>query len=179
MDGVIVNFVRGALDYFKSSLDIAECRWNFPGQMGYAGGNDPKFWEPLGYDFWANLPWTAEGPSLIKQLEEMVGQKNIGLLTSPCDTDGCVEGKRTWVKNNLPAYKRQLIVTPAKNLFAAPKKILVDDHDPNVEGFRSAGGNAVLVPRPWNCEMHLTDGKGGCNVTQVVNRVRDTIHKIV
>jgi 5'(3')-deoxyribonucleotidase len=94
------------------------------------------FWAHFAFEeFWANLKWTPEGQGLLKYTEEMVGQENIGLLTTPMDIAGCIEGKRQWIKKNLPEYSKQLIVTPAKYLLAGPKKILVDDHDPNITKF--------------------------------------------
>lgn len=179
MDGVLVDFVGGALDLFGSDLDIADTRWDFPGQIGFQGGNDPEFWDPLGYEFWAGLEWTREGESLLRQLEVLVGQPNIGLLTSPCHTKGCAEGKREWVKQHLPQYQRQLFLGSAKHLFASPRKILIDDHDPNVENFQKYSGQSILVPRPWNSDRHLTDAKGGFDLNVVTDRILGTLHKIV
>ena len=179
MDGVLVDFVGGALDLFGSDLDIADARWNFPGQIGFTGGEDPAFWDPLGYEFWANLEWTKEGQSLLNRLETLVGHNNIGLLSSPCHTEGCAEGKRAWIKKHLPQYQKHLFLGSAKHLFASRKKILVDDHDPNVENFQKYGGQSILVPRPWNSERHLTDDKGGFELNALMDKVHGTLHKIV
>lgn len=187
MDGVLVNFVQGALDHLKSDRCISDVTWNFPVDMfGYKEPYDPEFWKLFATEeFWANLKWTEEGQSLLRQVEDMVGQKNIGLLTTPMDIAGCIEGKRTWIKNNLPEYRKQLITTSAKGLFAAPGKILVDDHDPNVINFQKhpdgtpTGGRAILVPRPWNCDKHRTIGKGGFNLQEIVTDIRETVRLIV
>jgi 5'(3')-deoxyribonucleotidase len=187
LDGVLVNFVQGALDFLKSDNCISDVTWNFPKDMfGYADPYCPKFWDQFASeDFWANLKWTDEGQSLVKAVEEMVGQKNIGLLTTPMDIKGCVEGKRTWVKNNLPEYQKQLIITPAKYLLASEGKILVDDHDPNLEKFtkhpdgKLTGGQAILVPRPWNCGKPRTVGKGGFDVSVTKSELRWAIRRIV
>jgi len=63
-------------------------------------------------------------------------------------------GKALWVQKHLPEYSKRLIVTPVpKSEFAHRDILLIDDKDENVEGFVKAGGNAILVPRPWN-ELH-------------------------
>lgn len=186
MDGVLSNFVQGALDHFGSKADIHDVTWDFPRDiLGFKDAGDMDFWNQLGYDFWANLEWTPEGQSLVKGVEEMVGQENIGILTAPQDTAGCVDGKRAWIKKHLPKYVKQLVVTPAKTLFAAPMKILVDDHDPNITKFTKTpqghptGGRGVLVPRPWNSAKPRTDGKGGCDVAPLLSELRWTIRQTV
>jgi hypothetical protein len=185
-DGVLSAFVPGALSFFHSNADINDITWDFPRDiLGFKDAGDMDFWNQLGYDFWANLDWTPEGQGLVKQVEELVGQENIGILTAPQDTTGCVDGKRAWIKKHLPKYTKQLVVTPAKTLFAAPKKILVDDHDPNITKFTKTpqglptGGSGVLIPRPWNSAKQRTDGKGGFDLTSIVSELRWAIRQTV
>lgn len=186
MDGVLVNFVRGALDHLGSGAEMNDITWDFPKDVfGYSDAYDPTFWAHFATEeFWANLDWTPEGQSLLKGVEEMVGQENIGLLTTPMDIAGCIEGKKQWVKKHLPKYQKQLIVTPAKYLLSGLGKLLVDDHDPNLHKFtrtpqgHPSGGRAVLVPRPWNSGKHLTDGKGGCDVNVIQSDLRSLIREI-
>jgi hypothetical protein len=134
MDGVLVDFVTGACRTHGSTLYLEPhlVSWGFPTQI------------------WAGLGWTPEGKDLLAGVEALVGAESIALMTSPCDTPGSVEGKVEWVRRNLPAYRRRLFVGPAKHLAAGPAKILVDDHDANVDKFRAHGGAAVQPPRPWN-----------------------------
>jgi hypothetical protein len=160
LDGVLVDFVSGALALHGVTLPRSEVRWNFLTQIGFDGINDPRFWSPMGHDFWANLPWTAEGPLVLLAVERLYGADNVALMTSPCDTPGSVEGKLSWVCRELPAYRRRLFVGPAKHLAAGPGKVLVDDHDANVDKFCAAGGSALLVPRPWNRRRGETDSEG-------------------
>lgn len=49
-----------------------------------------------------------------------------------------------------PADEIKGEVLSHKDLYAKPGQILIDDADHNVEAFRSADGEAILVPRPWN-----------------------------
>lgn len=149
LDGFLSNFVAGACVAHGSDLHtrMGEVRRDLAGQLGI----DPAtFWGKFGRGFWADLPTHDDGFALLAHAELTVGAANIGVLTSPCDTDGCTDGKRDWVARHLPEYKRRLFVGSAKELFAGKNKVLIDDHDANVDKFVAAGGRALLVPRPWN-----------------------------
>lgn len=148
LDGVLVDFVSGAQRLHGQPVGphlITD--WDF-----YEGwGLTPEsFWAPMGEEFWAGLDWTAEGRSILAVVEAAVGRENVCLLTSPCDTPGCVEGKVRWIRRYLPEYRRRFLVGPAKEYAAGPGRVLIDDSDANVIRFSAAGGNTVLVPRPWN-----------------------------
>lgn len=153
MDGVLVDFIGGAYGLHQRPMPDA-VPWRIWEEMGLT---EEEFWAPMGHDFWANLPWTPEGQLLVRQLELMVGAENICLLTSPCLTPGCAEGKLAWIGRHLPQYRRQYLLGPAKGFAAGPGKVLVDDHEKNVADFRSMGGGAVLVPRPWNSNASHLD----------------------
>lgn len=146
LDGVLVNFVRGA-HLAHGREPVARVEWNFFEPWGMT---PVEFWAPMGFDFWLNLTWTDEGRELLRGLEGLIPSDRIALLTSPCDTRGGVEGKVEWVRRHMPDYRRRLLVGPPKYLMAGPGKVLVDDHEPNVDGFLGEGGRAVLVPRSWN-----------------------------
>lgn len=159
LDGVLVDFVGGAFRLHGRSVPAADVQWGFPEQLGFSGVNDPAFWEPMGFDFWAGLAWTPEGRDVLRSVEAAFGDR-VAVMTSPCDTPGAVEGKVAWVRRELPAYRRRFFVGPAKDMAAGPGKVLVDDHDANVDKFVAAGGAAVLVPRPWNRRRDETvDGR--------------------
>lgn len=158
LDGVLANFVRGALvHYGRQDVGEGYVRWGIEAQLGLSPA---EFWSGLGFDFWANLEPYGDGFHLFARAAELCGE-NIGLLTSPCDTAGCVDGKRAWVARHLPAYSRHLFVGSAKHLFAGPDKVLVDDHDANVDKFSAAGGRTVQPPRPWNRYAHNCLPGGG------------------
>ena len=40
--------------------------------------------------------------------------------------------------------------TNVKSALAGPRKILVDDSPSTIEAFAAAGGQAIMVPQPWN-----------------------------
>ncbi len=148
LDGVLCDFVRGALAaHGRADVPEASVAWGIESQLGI---EPAAFWGRLGFDFWAGLEPYPDGFALLRRAEELVGPERIGLLTSPCDTAGCVDGKRAWVVRHLPGYARRLFVGSAKELFAGPSKVLVDDHDANVDRFLAAGGFTFQPPRPWN-----------------------------
>lgn len=147
LDGVLVDFVGGALKLHGIENYTVDT-WNFDKLL--FPDNTNKFWEPLGFDFWADLEWTDEGKELFDRLLKMAGGENICFLTSPCLTVGSVEGKIEWLRRNIPQLSRQYAICPAKHFLARKDALLVDDSDMNVERFVDAGGRAVTVPRLWN-----------------------------
>ena len=146
IDGVLADFVSGAAKlHGKDPSSVTT--WHFFEQWGMTAAD---FWNPLGRDFWASLPLTVEAHWIMLVCETAVTRENICLLTSPCDTDGCLEGKRDWVRKHFPEYKRRLLIGAAKEFCASPQTMLVDDHDKNCDTFMLAGGWSCLFPRPWN-----------------------------
>ena len=172
LDGVLVDFIRGALRVHNKELPIEDVRWDFHEQVGIPNN---EFWEPMGFDFWANLDWMGEGQDLLRGIEGLFGE-SVVLLTSPCLTVGSVEGKVDWVKRNIPGYQRRLFVGPAKHLLASHCKVLVDDHDVNVDKFREHGGKAILVPRPWNSRRKDTIS-GNFNVEKLLGEIQDEMYR--
>jgi 5'(3')-deoxyribonucleotidase len=150
LDGVLTDFVKAACDRYgrcpyANGKNAGE--WDIVKLLGV---NPTDFWSGCGRDFWAHLPWTADGRQILDECERTFGRQNVCLLTSPPDTPGSVQGKLDWVHRELPAYRRRVLVGAAKEFCAGPSRVLVDDSDANVSRFEDAGGRAVLVPRPWN-----------------------------
>ena len=172
MDGVLADFVSGTFAAHGKSIPVETVEWGFPVQLGFDGVNDPRFWEPFGRDFWANLSPYRDGLELLRAAEGLIGPEQIALLSSPCDTPGCADGKRDWVAKHLPAYRRRLFLGSAKELFAGKQKVLVDDHDPNCEKFAAAGGHAVTPPRPWNRHKPACLPGGGFGLAGVLEQLQ-------
>lgn len=155
MDGVLADFVGGAALFHKKdrwsvvTSDITEC-WNMPKE---------DFWKPLGYDFWVNLPKTEEADYIIGLCEEELPSENIAILTSPCKTNGCSDGKREWINKHFPKYKKRILMGSAKHFCASPDALLIDDSDDKIAKFVNAGGEGFLYPRPWNCNKHSSGDK--------------------
>lgn len=157
MDGVLAQFVRGTLALHHSKLSHADITdWNMGKLMGIA---DSAFYAPMGFDFWSSLTTYADGMELFDLIIANNTGERIALLSSPVETHGCYDGKRVWVKRHLPGMVKSLFVGSDKSLFAHAGAILIDDSDTNVASFREAGGQAVLIPRPWNV------ARGGCDAT--------------
>jgi 5'(3')-deoxyribonucleotidase len=150
LDGVLVDFVRGSLAFHDKYIPYSEVTWDFADRV--FPGEPEKFWEPLSYDFWANLPKTPQCDALVEGLIEIFGAKNICICTSPIQTPGCIDGKLEWVRRNLPkCFHRQYMICPVKHFAAASNRILIDDRDENIVDFVKAGGRGRLIPQPWNC----------------------------
>jgi hypothetical protein len=148
MDGILSDFVRGALAHHnRSDFPVENIQWGIEAQLGIT---PHEFWAGMGHQFWQCLPVYNDGFGLLSGVAHMVTPARIGLLTSPCDTAGCIDGKRAWVQTHLPEYRRRTFTGSAKELFAGPSKVLIDDHDDNCAKFVAAGGIAVTPPRPWN-----------------------------
>jgi len=152
MDGVLVDFVGGALDLLGLDPKI----YDKPESLGnwdivaLSGMEPANFWEKMGYDFWLNLPWTKDGQEILNFALAQFGFENICLLTSPCTTEGCMEGKLAWIKKHIPEFGRRYLIGPSKEFCVNPDHYLFDDRDENIEKFVEHGGKGVLVPRPWN-----------------------------
>jgi len=146
MDGVIVDFMRGAHEYHKlpySSYPYPVGEWMFTKHLLM---DDHDFWSPLGYKFWAELPWMPDGHEIWRMIMDL----DPVLCTAPTLHPGCAGGKMQWIKNNLPQMYKRVIITAAKEMCAHPSALLIDDADHNVNKWRANGGVAILVPRIWN-----------------------------
>lgn len=173
LDGVLVDFVGGAFAAHGRSIPMPDVRWDFPSQIGFErGASDPAFWELMGRDFWANLDWTPEGQATLEAVEKVFGHDNIAVMTSPCDTDGAVEGKVAWIKKHLPKYRRCFFVGPAKDLAAGSSKVLIDDYQANASSFVARGGLSVLPPRPWNSRKNETLDGYRFNVAALADEIK-------
>jgi hypothetical protein len=160
MDGVLVDFHRGVHDvhglpYGRYPYPLGE--WEI---IKYTGIAEADFWKPCGREFWAGLPWTSEGPEILRLCEEAFGQRDICLLSTPCSTPGCCDGKRDWINQHTPEYAEKFLFGPTKYLCAHDEAVLVDDRERSTWRFNQAGGWAVTVPRPWN-SLHNHDTLGG------------------
>lgn len=149
MDGVIADFVGAACKLHNLANPYPQHNgiWDFVEAMNL----HPKtFWGPMGREFWANIEPTVEKDMIISMLEHKFGAQNICLLTSPCATDGCIDGKMDWIRKHMPDYKRRVLFGAAKEFVAHHNAVLVDDAEHNVGPFNELGGKGILLARPWN-----------------------------
>ncbi len=128
-----------------------------------------QFWQSFDRDFWAELPISDEFEDLLSRSESLVGADSVAFLTAPTLDSDCAAGKMDWIYRNAPhRFHRQFIITPLKHFCARPDALLIDDRDDNVEMFAKSGGNAILVPRPWN-KNHGIDT--GAHISRILNEI--------
>jgi 5'(3')-deoxyribonucleotidase len=150
MDGVITDFATGL---FKANcLDVKDFDLTGHWWLHKACASDQTEFEKPCHtpEFWENLRFTPEAFQIIEAVEDKYGTKNVYLCTSPSDWPAASFGKHKWILKNLPEYRRRFFIGDEKWAIASPSLLLVDDRDDNVDNFRRAGGQAILVPRPWN-----------------------------
>jgi hypothetical protein len=169
LDGVLVEFVRGALTHHKRSIPPWEVQWQIDKQLEMTSD---EFWGPLDRWFWQWLPWTTEGKPLLAAIEKLFGE-NVVLMTAPSPNIETAAGKIEWVKRELPQYEHRLFIGREKHRFAAPDKLLIDDKNENVYDFRAAGGKALLIPRAWNDRRDEIDDNGGFNVFTIYDELKE------
>ena len=172
LDGLLCDFVAGSLAVHSAHLPMAEVTWDFPAQIGFEkGAADPAFWSPLSNaGFWEGLKPLEDGMAVFRAVAAQLPKDRIGFLSSGI-VPGASDGKRAWIARHLPGWEKHLILGTHKALLAAPCKVLVDDYGPNVEGFRAAGGRAVLVPRPWNSRRVMTCDQGRFDSGRIADEV--------
>jgi len=151
MDGVLTDFVKHICQLHNRPNPFlhGENRGLFEMDKIW-GMSASDFWSPCGYDFWSTMDWMPDAQDILGVLDSAVGTDNVCLLTAPCATAGCVEGKRDWVRKNLPEFSKRLMIGSAKEFMASPVRLLVDDRDENVDKYKAAGGPTFLYPRCWN-----------------------------
>jgi hypothetical protein len=133
LDGVLVNWVQGVRDLG-------------PGPAAGLGDNAPPEDKQIMYraiamagaDFWANLPWLPDGESLWN----WISQFNPVILSSPGKFRHAEEGKKMWIKKNIPGTTA--FFSEDKWEYAQPNTILIDDKPENVGAWESKRGIGIL-----------------------------------
>lgn len=153
MDGVIADFVDGISRYHNKAnpylTDPNERRWDIEQIWGMSKYD---LWHGVDKEFWAGLRKTDEADYLVKFITNAFSVPQVTMLTSPPKVNAgeAVQGKIVWMRWHYSQFADRMIFTEHKELCAGPDRILIDDNESNVIKFRDEGGNAVLVPRPWN-----------------------------
>ena len=144
LDGVIVDFVKGACDYHGVADPYLDPKNH--GKYDIHNMFDIRnFYEPFNHDFWAVLHWTPDAKQILGRIVRYVDESQITILTKPMNSRGAVEGKATWLRHNMPRIK--FLIGNDKASIAGPDKLLIDDYDKNIDDWN---GPKILVPRPWN-----------------------------
>jgi len=134
MDGVLTDFDK-SFEKYSEGIPPRNYEKKF--------GKD-KFWELIDgkgkVGFWAGMPWMEDG----KQYWDYIKDYDTELLSSPSRSSTSRLGKRLWVKNNMPGIKLTLAQAYAKQNYAAPNHILIDDRKSNIDQWISQGGIGIL-----------------------------------
>jgi len=148
--------------------DIGEWEWGYDiiGAVQQLRQDDERmgvveYWERIPRELWANTRLSWEFNDILNFCENAVGRENILVGTSPTKCPECLAGKYEWMMRYLPTWiHRQWSITPRKWEYGRdPGAVLIDDLEDNCGKFtqtpdindRAPRGQAILVPRPWNC----------------------------
>jgi ADP-ribose pyrophosphatase YjhB (NUDIX family)/5'(3')-deoxyribonucleotidase len=92
------------------------------------------------FEFWKNLDWTPDGKQLWAHIKDRSPQ--IIILTTPMRAAGSRDVKVEWVKNNLGSQYK-VILEEDKWKYSGPNKLLIDDFLTNIEPWGKNGGMVV------------------------------------
>ena len=160
MDGVLVDFVAGTVDYITKELQEGRAE-ELKAEIGrdyitaedieMGGANTSKpvrsfMYKALEHDakFWETLPWMPGG----KELWDYIAPHNPYILTAPMGegssrpTGGMAKpaagygseiGKQAWIDKNLVprGAPKEVFMSHNKFKWAAPNRILIDDFTKN------------------------------------------------
>lgn len=181
MDGVLVNFLGGlhkalGVPYSYENYPYEKGKWDMLTDIKHSCGSQITFSFRECNDccttpFWQNLRWMHDGHDVLRAILDKFIESRIYLLTTPMPNLESASGKMLWINDNLPIYLKRIIITQApKHLLARPDTVLFDDKDENVDGFREAGGKAILINRPWN--------RGHLNANRTVQMLQEFLGRL-
>jgi 5'(3')-deoxyribonucleotidase len=157
LDDVLNTYTIYQFEQFGVSISYAD--WPDVGFDIVAGFNllanqnwtTNDFWSRVKREHWANVPKSDIFDLVLDRSVDLVGKKNVFLLTSPTISPDCAAGKTEWIQANLPDWmQRQTMIGACKYIASQPGRLLIDDADHNCELWSDQGGYCLLVPRPWN-----------------------------
>lgn len=154
MDGVLVNFLSGAIEAINKEFNRDVTPEQYALEFGkwetydYFGISKEEFWNAIELvpNFWINLkpiPWYKE------LYDRLSGIGEVTIVTSPSTDPECVKEKLIWLRKYLGINSEKVFLGSRKYLFAG-NGILIDDYHANINSFTKLGGEAILVPSVWN-----------------------------
>lgn len=179
MDGVLVDFIGGVHRALDLPWDPANYRYT-PGVYDcfeeIVRGNPDKLKSVAPIykttdlrDFWANLAWETYGKKYLEVAKRF--KVPIYTCTKPMMRPEAWAGKVDWLQKHIRSndIAGTIITSGPKHMLAKPGVVLIDDKDGNVDEFRAAGGQAYLIPQPWN-SCH---GAAGSDITSDLHMCLD------
>ena len=161
MDGVLVDFELGAVEYITSDLKSGKAS-ELREELGrdYITAEDIRsntavrnyMYKELEHnaDFWENLPWMPNGP----ELWAAIVPYNPNILTTPMGY-GSEIGKQAWIDENLNPPPQKVFMSREKYNWANKNSILIDDWTKNTIPWEEHDGIAILH-RDQNLEKTLS-----------------------
>ena len=164
MDGVLVNFQDGVIDYVNNSLQNVENGNKYKEKLRTALdrlGREHKITiKDISFDksirlksarnymyklvgnnreFWANLKWMPEGKAVWSYIKKF----NPIILSAPMSGEGSSQGKFDWLKRNLGIDESKVILTHDKFKHATENSLLIDDMLKFLDPWIEAGGEGI------------------------------------
>lgn len=167
MDGVLVDFISGALEVFsvpyKSKADFMLNINTWEDLPRALGVSEQVFYSVMGklsYEFWLTL-------APLKDTDRLNCENIVRCLTNSDKVDTYIlttavssnsaKGKIMWVEAHLPHLADKVITAKTKAAVAGPGKVLIDDRPRNIEEWEAAGGTGLLYPQDYNTEHTSLD----------------------
>jgi 5'(3')-deoxyribonucleotidase len=153
MDGVIVDFVSGALKALgithMTDKDIVQAEMDK--QLGVSVDD---FWaaQHKDPDFWQNLkPY----PGAVKFYHELTQLADVHICSCPSKHPRCASDKISWMRNHLgEEASNKFYLCRDKSKLACLGRILIDDNEGHITAWEKEAGWTFLFPRPWNAKRY-------------------------
>ena len=153
MDGVLVDFEQGTVDYITEKIKAGEAEdlrlaikreYITKGDLSGAGKNqdirDYMYKELENHaQFWEDLPWMPNG----QRLWAALAPHNPNILTTPMGY-GSEIGKQAWIDKNLNPPPKKVFMSREKYRWANKNSILIDDFTKNTIPWDDHKGIALL-----------------------------------
>lgn len=110
-----------------------------------------------GEKFWSKMDWKYDAKNLWKKLKKY----DPVILTAPTQSESSIEGKKEWLKDNLPGVP--FIIETDKEKYANPDAVLIDDRKSNIEKWEAEDGIGILYEN---------------DVESTINKLKEKVGKI-
>ena len=155
LDGVVADFFNAALRWHGGMpLKPVWPRGEY-GMSKPLGITEAEFVGPLrDPEFWSDVRPYPGAPDFVAGLRKHTPITIATVLMVPDPRGGCAEAKREWCQYWLGVGPRDVAVfqhwrQKVDRALTCHNKV-VDDHYETCDTIRCHGGQALLVPRPWN-----------------------------
>jgi len=158
LDDVFNSFTKYAMRYLgcRDEEFPVECGYDIVAAINLTHPTNQHWtaeqvWGILGNDLWDHMPMSDIHEEVLEYSVDIVGRDQVFICSTLTNNIHCTTGKLKWIQRNLPKWLQgQYIFTSKKSLLANRHTLLVDDYHGNTMAFEEKGGQALLVPRPWN-----------------------------